>query len=160
MPFVIQTVSSISSDDGRGNIYSNTYTYSGGLYDYDYADREFRGFQDVTAYQMRDSQSYESKTETSFHQGYYTKGKIETQTQTSWEGHTREVENTWSEVTVYGEAKFPSLAQTTSTITDVGAGGPYTYTHRTTYFYDSYLNVSEEHKSGATSAEEIHTYFT
>lgn len=43
LPFIVNTVSSIRVDDGFGNIMTTNYTYFGGLYDF--AKREFRGFQ-------------------------------------------------------------------------------------------------------------------
>jgi hypothetical protein len=75
LPFVVQTVSSYTQKDGRGNSYLYKYAYSGGFYDS--SEVEFRGFRQVTAYQMFDTQSYESKTDTWFHQDYYKKGKID-----------------------------------------------------------------------------------
>jgi RHS repeat-associated protein len=158
LPFIVHPVSSISVNDGKGNISTNTYTYSGGLYDY--LEREFWGFRKVTAYQMRDSQYYESMTETWLHQDYFRKGRIETQILTSREGHTRQVDNNWDLLDLGNGSKFPRLLETTSTITDQGTGGPYSYQQRTNYAYDQYLNVSEEHKYGMTSEDEIHTYFS
>ncbi|WP_198411891.1 FG-GAP-like repeat-containing protein [Microvirga flavescens] len=45
LPFVLQRVSSIKRDDGRGNITKTGFSYSGGLYDY--AHRRFFGFKNV-----------------------------------------------------------------------------------------------------------------
>ena len=42
LPFVVQTVSSITANDGNGNASTINYTYSDGYYDT--AEREFRGF--------------------------------------------------------------------------------------------------------------------
>ena len=155
LPFVLQTVSSISANDGKGNILTTTYAYEGGLYDY--PERDFRGFRKVTSYQTADSQHYESKTETWFLQDYFGKGRIETQIQTSKEGHTSRVDNTWENIPTPGGGNFPSLKETTSTITDLGYPS---YSHRTTYIYDQYGNVKEEHKYGMTSDDEVHTYFS
>ncbi|MCP4328007.1 MAG: hypothetical protein GY791_06175, partial [Alphaproteobacteria bacterium] len=44
-PFILQTVSSISVDDGNGNTSTTDYTYSGGLLDYE--TKELRGFEYV-----------------------------------------------------------------------------------------------------------------
>ena len=159
MPFILQTVSSILKNDGRGNVLTTNYTYAGGRYDY--GDRDFRGFGYVAAYQMRDSQYYESKTETWFNQDSVLKGTIQTQVLTSCEGHTKRVDNLWQPVPTPGGGNFTSLNQTTSTITDtVPNVGTFSYSHNTTYLYDQYLNVKEEHKYGATSEEQIHTYFS
>ena len=66
------------------------------------------------------------------------------------------MDNTWVAEDKGSGIKFPRLDETISTITDLGYPA---YTHRTTYHYDSRLNVDEEHKYGMTSEEEIHTYF-
>ena len=47
LPFITQTLSSVTIDDGNGNQSTTTYDYSGG--DFSYAEREFRGFEYVTA---------------------------------------------------------------------------------------------------------------
>ncbi|OGP77592.1 MAG: hypothetical protein A2V86_17690, partial [Deltaproteobacteria bacterium RBG_16_49_23] len=158
LPFIVQTVSRYTQTDGRNNTYTSEYDYEGGYYDP--AEVEFRGFKKVTAYQMRDTQYYEAKTETEYHQqDYFLKGRIETQVLTSKEGHTRRVVNVWNR-DLYPTAhsgKFPALVQTTSTITDIGASP---YSHTTSYLYDSCFNVKEEHKFGATADETIRTYFT
>jgi YD repeat-containing protein len=57
---------------------------------------------------------------------------------------------------------FTALLETTSTVTDMDQGVPYSYSHKTTYAYDSSLNVSEEHKwrlEGSQFVEDIRTYF-
>jgi RHS repeat-associated protein len=154
LPFILHPVSSISVDDGRGNISEIQYGYEGGLYDY--LDREFRGFGKTSAYQMIDSQHCASWTETWFLQDYFGKRKIDIQIQTSAEGHTRRIDNLWENKPVYGGAYFPSLKETTLTITDQAAPS---YSRRSTYIYDSYLNVKEEHKYGAGPEDEVHTYF-
>ncbi len=46
LPFVLQTVSSITANDGNGNASTTGYSYSDGYYDL--ASREFRGFANVT----------------------------------------------------------------------------------------------------------------
>jgi RHS repeat-associated protein len=159
IPFVVQTVNSYTQKDGKGNSYLHKYEYSGAYYDS--SEVEFRGFHTVTAYQMATETEYESKTVTTYIQNdYFKKGRPLTQTLTSREGHTRTVENTWVNISTAGGGNFPSLTQTTSTITDVGTGGPFVYSHQATYAYDQYLNLSEEHKYGATSLDEIHTYFS
>jgi hypothetical protein len=46
LPFSVKTVASITVDDGNGMESVRTYDYSGGLFDFE--DREFRGFENVT----------------------------------------------------------------------------------------------------------------
>jgi len=160
VPFVVQTVRSYTQNDGRGNSYLHKYFYSDAFYDS--AEVEFRGFKYVTAYQMANPTEYESMTETEFLQDYYLKGRVLNQTLTSKEGHTRQVDNLWVVQDNGNGTRFPRLDQTTSTITDIGAGGPYTYSHSSTYTYDQYFNVAEEHKwhlEGSQWVEDIRTYF-
>jgi RHS repeat-associated protein len=49
LPFVLHTVSSITTDDQNGVLSSTKYKYEGGLYDFE--DREFRGFKSTTQIQ-------------------------------------------------------------------------------------------------------------
>ncbi len=158
LPFVTQTLSSVSASDGRGNVSTTTYNYEGGLFDY--ADRELRGFRKVTAYKMRDSQYYESMGETTFHQDAVLKGLSETEIITSYEGHKRQTDHLRVAIPTPGGGNFPALTQITASNTDIVTGiGPVTYSRVTTYAYDDYFNVTEEHKYGLTSEEEVHTYF-
>jgi len=157
LPYIVQTVSRVSQNDGRNHSYTTEYDCEGGYYDP--AEVEFRGFRKVTTCQPNCA-SFESKTETWYHQlSYYKKGKVETQLLTSklTEGHTRRVDNTWDEWQVWNQSsKFARLLETNSTITDHGA---YSYSHRTVYGYDSTLNVWRELKYGATPEETVQTYF-
>jgi len=47
LPFTLQTVSAIMIDDGLGNTSTTRYSYSGGWFDF--ASREFRGFEKATS---------------------------------------------------------------------------------------------------------------
>ena len=67
LPFVVQTVSSMTADDGNGNVSTTYYTYSGG--DYNHIDREFKGF----AYAKRTNPD-NTTVETLFHQDDNRKG--------------------------------------------------------------------------------------
>src|SRR5665213_214988 len=62
MPFPVNVVSSIIVNDGRGNVGTNNYAYSGGYYDPTY--REFRGF-----YEAQQTDPLGTITQTFFHQG-------------------------------------------------------------------------------------------
>ena len=73
LPFIVQTVSSVTLDDGLGvregeNPSTTSYTYSGGLYDY--GDREFRGFEYATQ-----TNPDGTTVKTKFHQDEYFKGR-------------------------------------------------------------------------------------
>jgi len=156
LPFVVQTVSSVTQRDGRNNPYTFEYQYEGGSYDPQ--EVEFRGFRIVTSCQPA-CQGYVSMTETEFHQDYYGKGKVLKQTVTSSEGHTRQVDNIWVLHDNGNGTQFPLLDETKSTITDVGIPS---FNHATKYTYDDYFNVSTEKKgtySGTTFNVDIETDF-
>jgi len=141
IPFVVQTVNSYTEKDGRDNSYTHKYFYSEASYDP--VEAEFSGFRKVMAYQMFDAEAYESMTDTTFHQDYFRKGKVERQILTSKEGHTRQVDNVWVAQDNGNGTKFPRLDETKSTITDTGAPS---FNHASKYFYDPYFNVSTENK--------------
>ncbi|MDD5008374.1 MAG: toxin TcdB middle/N-terminal domain-containing protein, partial [Syntrophorhabdaceae bacterium] len=141
--------------DGRGRSYTTKYAYSGGLFDY--IEREFRGFRYAVAYQMRDASTYESKTETWYHQDITCKGSTEAELTTSFEGHTRQVNNTWLIGTMAVGVTYPYLQTVQSTVTDSGYA-PYTYA--IDYEYDTtYLNVIREYKHGAAAEEDVDTSY-
>ncbi|MBM3302175.1 MAG: hypothetical protein FJY85_19765, partial [Deltaproteobacteria bacterium] len=140
IPFVVQTVYTYTNDDGRGGRYTHQYHYENA--DYDPAKVEFLGFGRVTAYQMRGAQ-WEANTLTEFHQRIeglpdeYRKGKPFRQTVTSHEGHTKVTEYTWNAgYDTLGGGKFPALDSITTTVTDQGTGGPWTYGQTTRDVYD------------------------
>jgi len=140
LPMILQTVESITTDDGRGNTSNVSYSYEGGLYDA--AERDFRGFRKVTA------STSEATVETLFHQDAVKHGKVEKVTTVSQDGHIRTIENTYDTRDLDGEAKFPALVSTTTTVTDAGAA-PFTLTN--TLEYDSYLNIKSNTTSGTDS---------
>ncbi|MCP4668998.1 MAG: hypothetical protein GY849_21895, partial [Deltaproteobacteria bacterium] len=66
--FILQTVSSMTVDDGLGNAFTTNYAYSGGLFDY--GSREFRGFEYV-----EQTNPDGTTVKTWFHQDAYMKGR-------------------------------------------------------------------------------------
>ena len=156
LPFIVWTVSQITHSDGRGQSYTTKYAYTGGLFDP--IEREFMGFRYAASYQMRDASTYESVTETWYHQDLTVKGSIEVERTTSFEGHTRQVNNTWLIGTMAGGVTYPYLQTVQSTATDSGYA-PYTYSIDYVYNH-TYLNVIREYKSGATEDEDVDTSFT
>ncbi len=156
LPFVLQTVSSVTTSDGRGNSYTVRHAYEGGLYDY--TDREFRGFRKSTSHQMADSQHYESQTETWYHQDPTRKSLIEAQLIAAAEGHTRQVNSTYTVTTLATGVTWPRLDRVVTSVTDTGYA-PYVTT--VDYVYDpAYLTVLEEHRYGMEEEDDIHTYMT
>ncbi|MGO9092760.1 MAG: toxin TcdB middle/N-terminal domain-containing protein [bacterium] len=160
LPYILQVVSSLAKNDGI-QTYTTSYSYGQGLFDF--TEREFRGFGYVQAQQVNSAQSsgYESKTETWFNQDFTTKGTIQAQLTTSYEGHTQQVNNVWNTVNVQDSSgnnvsapditnllvTYPQLAMATETVSDVASGGPYGFTFRKLYTYDpTYLAVTTEDK--------------
>jgi RHS repeat-associated protein len=179
IPFVVQTVSSYTQKDGRqaeGHGYTNRYTYSGGYYNP--VAVEFMGFQTVTAKQMQTpaGSGWEAMTETKFHQrdqsgqpDEYRKGKPETQTVTSRDGHIRITDYVWNTgYDTLGGGKFPALDSVTTTVKDKDGESYHQYSTETRYVYDvqpgslstQTLNLKEEYKNeGATGpGEEIRSF--
>ena len=65
LPIVFDVVSEITNDDGLGNTYSKSYSYTGGKYYFgDYLDRKFAGFKTVT-----ETDGAGNVTVTYYHQG-------------------------------------------------------------------------------------------
>lgn len=68
VPFILQTVSAITVNDGLGNTSTTQYSYSGGWFDF--ASREFRGFNQATS-----TKPDGTIVTTQFHQGDFLKGR-------------------------------------------------------------------------------------
>ncbi len=67
LPYPVQVVSSLTTNDGNGNVATTNYTYSGGFHHI--AERDFRGFYYVTAAGPVGPNGEQQVTETWFHQG-------------------------------------------------------------------------------------------
>jgi RHS repeat-associated protein len=63
----MQTVSSVTTNDGNGHVATTLYTYAGGYYHI--GERDFRGFQKVTVFGPIGPNGEQTITETWFHQG-------------------------------------------------------------------------------------------
>lgn len=128
-------VSSVTSNDGRGNTYTTRYSYKGGKYDY--TDREFRGFREVT---VTDPQS--NYTKTYFHQDAILKGKPhKAETYDSQNNLLTKSESVWQSRDLGQGANFPYLTQSDNFI--YGANHQDFKRTRTTYTYDDYGNQTQ-----------------
>lgn len=137
LPFPVQTVSSITTSDGRGNSYTTSYSYSGGLYDAQ--AREFRGFAYVKT--IDPDGNY---TETFFLQDDIFKGKMQKQEMRDSEGNLlRKVENTWDSKEIYSGVVFPYPSTTRKFAYDGGQTQV-----QTNYTYDDYGNIIETEYAG------------
>ncbi len=148
LPFIVQTVSSISVNDGNGNISTTNYTFSGGYYDAE--DREFRGFDYVMA-----TDPAGTSTETWFLQDDIFKGLPYKQVTTD------SLDNiyTWTENTYqsrpYSGVNFPYLIQKDDYVCDGAVNfqnGPGACKHARTSFvdsdYDTYGNIKHTRYEG------------
>ncbi len=139
LPFVIQTLSSVTIDDGNGVSSATNYTYSGGYFDY--ADREFRGFQYAKA-----TASNGATTETWFKQDSIFKGLPYEQITKDSSGniYTRSY-NTYQYTNPYTGVNFPYLSQKNDYVYD---GTSTRKEAATTFTYDSYGNVTRKYFYG------------
>ncbi len=142
LPFIVQTVASISVNDGNGNISTTNYTYSGGFFDSE--DREFRGFSYVKATAPTGTTS-----ETWFYQDDIFKGlPYEQITKDSAGNIYTRTYNTFQQVSPYTGVNFPYLAQKDDYIYD----GVPTYKQAAVSFtYDSYGNITRKYLWGDVS---------
>jgi len=148
LPFVVQTVSSTSTDDGRGNISTTTYTYSGGYFSY--ASREFRGFADVKA-----TDPVGTTKESWFYQDDIYKGLLYKQeVRDSYTNlHTR-TDNTYNKKSPppYQGVEYPYLERKDDYICD-GQPFPSCMHLQTNFAYDSYGNTTQRKLEGDMALE-------
>lgn len=153
LPFVTQTVSSITVNDGNGIVSTTNYTYSGGLYDI--PDREFRGFQYVKA-----TDSAGATSENNFHQDDVLKGlPYELVTKDSAGNIYHWTYNAFQSLSPYTGVNFPSLLQKDEYLYD----GTTTWKQTSTSFtYDAYGNITRKYFYGDTaiSGDEMDEYTT
>ena len=161
LPSPIYTVSSITINDGNGNVATTWYTYSGGYRHL--GEREFRGFNYVKVTGPAGASGEQTITATWFHQGndtavgvnnpnvadgylqgapYRTKvtdgrGNVYTETTTTY--------------TADANGAAPYYAPPASVVTKICEGNTCGKTTRTDYTYDAYGNVTQEVHRGDTS---------
>ncbi len=153
MPFVSQTVSSITYDDGQGNLSSNTYSYGDGLYNHPY--REFRGFATSTEIDPAGT-----KTTMVFDQGdIFARMPLVQTTTDSADNLFIKVENTYSSDTPIPGVTYTYISQNDNYTYD-GTGSATqastTFTYDTTYgnllhtHYDGDISVTGDEKDEYT----------
>jgi len=109
LSFPVNVVVGIQTNDGRGNVYSTQYAYDKA--EFNYQEREFRGFGKVTAIDAEGNYSTSY-----FHQDDYKKGRLYCQeTLDSSDRLFAKAENTWSVLENvypgYPQVKFISLSE-------------------------------------------------
>ncbi len=131
LPFTVQTVSSVTTQDGFGNSYATTYQYQNGLYDA--GDREFRGFGYV-----KSSDAEGNYTETTFLQDDIFKGRIQEQRSFDAQGNPyNKTADTWQSQEIYPGVNFAYLARVDTFTYDGNATGKRTQSQN---IYDTYGN--------------------
>ncbi len=158
LPITLYTLSSITNDDGNGNISTTTYDYSGGYYHI--GERDFRGFSYVRQSDPAAPNGVQRITETWFHQGNdifvsanepnvttaYMKGKpYRTRVGDSQGRLYSEVTITYAQDADNAAPYFNPPLQVDSSLHE---GGTVPRNTRTVYTYDSYGNVIREDQNG------------
>ncbi|RJQ16385.1 MAG: hypothetical protein C4560_09415, partial [Nitrospiraceae bacterium] len=142
LPFVTQTLASVTTNDGNGNSSTTTYDYSGGYFDY--TDREYRGFEYV-----KSTAPNGTTTEMWFKQDSIYKGLLEEQItkDSSGNSYTRAY-NTYLSTSPYAGVNFPYLSQKDDYVYD---GTPTAKQATTSFTYDSYGNITRKYLHGDVS---------
>ncbi len=131
LPFVVQTVDSIVSDDGMGDVYTTYYSHQNGSYNT--TEREFRGF-------GYSKVTYPDNTtsETWYYQDDIFKGKPSKEEIKDASGNLyQRIEYTWQSNDIFSGVAYPHLAQKDIYTYDGYSNFKQT---RETYAYDSYGN--------------------
>ena len=160
LPFPVQTVSKITTDDGNGNVASTTYEYDGGFHHI--GERDFRGFNHVKVIGQAGPSGEQAISETWFHQGNdiavdvndpnvadgYLKGAPYRTKVTDGAGNLYTETTTTYVADADGQAPF--FTPPASVVTSICDGNGCGKETRTDFTYDIYGNVTEELQYGDT----------
>jgi len=139
LPFVIQVVQRVTTSDGLGNSYTTTYLFHDGLYDA--ATKEFRGFEQATAFDVQGNKSI-----THFHQDTHKKGRpFRTEFRDQYDTLWTKAEQTWSCIEPFPGVHFTKLDQTDGFTYDGDATFRQT---RSRFTYDSVGNLIRADEDG------------
>ncbi len=160
LPYPVQTVSTITTDDDNGHVANTTYDYSGGFHHI--GEREFRGFNYVKMTGQAGANGERTITETWFHQGNdtavdvnnpnvadgYLKGAPYRTKVTDGTGALYSESTTLYTADDNGQAPF--FSPPNSVVSTICDGGSCSKTTRTDMTYDTYGNVTREDHYGDT----------
>jgi RHS repeat-associated protein len=152
-PFVVQTVSSMTADDGRSSGVTSTtnFTYSGGLWNQ--AERRFLGFAEATAtLPQLAGESQPPKVETTFSQSLACAGSATVVKQMDGAGTVlRQADNTFTD----NSTTLPYTCLNTETLSTINVGGA-SKSAKVTRAFDSFGNVTQATRHGdlAVSGDE------
>ena len=158
LPFPVQTVSKIMTDDGNGHVAETTYEYSEGFHHI--AERDFRGFHNVKVTGPAGPSGEQTITETWFHQGNdtavgennpnvadgYLKGAPYRTKVTDGAGQL--YTDTTTTYTDDNDGQAPFFAPPSQVITSICDGNGCSKQTRTDFTYDIYGNVTQEFQHG------------
>jgi RHS repeat-associated protein len=145
LPIILQTVSSVTSDDGMGHAYTVTYKYWDGIFDV--SNREFLGFD-----QVRETDADGNYVDNWFNQDPKYKGRMYLQeTKDRSDNLYSRLYNIWACFEPYPGVYLPYLKSQDRYIYDGGAANTFNRT-QTAYEYDSYGNPTKVSYSGDDTA--------
>ncbi len=161
LPYPTQTVATITTNDGNGNVAATAYTYSGGYHHI--GEREFRGFHYAKVTGPAGPAGEKTITETWFHQGNdlavgtnnpavahgYLKGAPYRVKVTDARGNR--YSETTTTYTADANGRAPFFTPPASVVIKTCDGNATCRTTRTDYTYDAYGNVTQERQYGDTS---------
>jgi RHS repeat-associated protein len=160
LPFPVQTVSKITTNDGNGNVASTTYEYDGGFHHI--GERDFRGFHHVKVTGPAGPSGEQTISETWFHQGNDT--AVDVNNPNVPDGYlkgapyrtkvTDGLGNLFTETTTTyvadSDGVAPFFTPPASVVTAICDGNGCGKQTRTDFTYDTYGNVTEEYQYGDT----------
>ena len=145
LPYIFQTVRTITANDGNRVVSTSTFSYSGGYYDK--ASKEFRGFGTVTK-TLNDGTSIVSTFDTD---DVY-KGLMTGQTIIGPDGTSMVLTNTYNDSPPAPGTHFPWLARTNTV--EYNADGSAYQSTSTFFTYDGYGNLlTRDQKDNVSAAE-------
>ena len=173
LPYPVQTVNKITTNDGNGHVATTTYDYAGGFHHM--GEREFRGFNYVKMTGPAGANGERTITETWFHQGNDTAPDVNNPNVPDGylkgapyrvgvkDGHGNLYTVTVTSYTADADGHAPFFAPPASVATHIYDGTARGKTTRTDYRYDRYGNVIKELQFGdiATRADDrfvVRTY--
>jgi RHS repeat-associated protein len=167
LPYVVQTVKTITTDDGNGNVATSTYEFAGGYHHI--VDREFRGFNYAKVTGPIGPNGEQAIEETRFHQGNetavdvidpgapdgYLKGAVYRKRVKDASGNL--FTETLTTYTPDADGVAPFYTPPAQVVTDICNGNTCTVQTRTDFTYDFYGNVIQEdqHKEVGEPSDDL-----
>jgi len=150
LPYVLQCVSQVVTDDGLGNTATTSYDYTGGLYDFE--DRELRSFESVT----KTNPDGTTRT-TVLHQDRFLDGQpVRTELRDADDTLLSETDYTWETVAYGSQSVFIKLTAKRQTHYENGRKA---YLQEDYTYYDAHGSLYTQTVSGTGLAENTTTTY-